>query len=102
MTTPSTAVAPAQQTPYTAPRNSMEQALAVIWSETLKIDIGTIGIHNSLMELGGAHSLLVIQIIGRITDQFNVELPLAEVLTQPTINQLAALIADLRSEKPTG
>lgn len=98
MTHPSTAAASAQHTPYAAPRNPMEQALAAIWSETLKIDISTIGIHNTLMELGGAHSLLIIQMIGRIMDQFNVELPLAEVFAQPTVSQLAILIADLRGE----
>ena len=98
MTQPSTAVAPAQRTPYIAPRNPMEQALAAIWAETLKIDISTIGIHNSLMELGGAHSLLIIQMIGKIADQFNVELPLAEVFAQPTVSQLAALITSMRGE----
>lgn len=98
MTQPSTAVAPDQRTPYVAPRNPMEQALAAIWAEILKIDIGTIGIHNSLMELGGAHSLLIIQMIGKIADRFNVELPLAEVFAQPTVSRLAVLIAGMRGE----
>ena len=84
---------------YTAPRNEVEQSLAMIWSEILKLDVNTIGIDDSLLDVGGSHSLVIIQLIGRIADEFGVELPIADVLTQSTISKLAALIESIRGEK---
>ena len=85
-----------RRVPYCAPRNQVEQSLAVIWAEILKLDVDTVGINDSLLDLGGTHSLLIIQLIVRIAGEFGVELPLAEVLSQPTISQQAVLIESFR------
>ncbi|HKR94075.1 MAG TPA: phosphopantetheine-binding protein [Candidatus Angelobacter sp.] len=84
---------------YVAPRNQVEQSLAVIWSETLKRDINSIGINDSLQDLGALHSLTIVQMIGRIADEFGVELPIADVVTHPTISQVAELIGAMRGAK---
>jgi phthiocerol/phenolphthiocerol synthesis type-I polyketide synthase E len=84
---------------YVAPRNQLEQSLAVIWSETLKRDINAIGINDTLQDLGGLHSLAIIQLIGRIADEFEVELPIADVVANPTISQVAGLIEAMRGAK---
>jgi len=85
--------------PYVAPRNGVEELLVAMWSETLNMDAGTISIHDSLFDLGGAHSLLIVQLIARIADRFNVELPIADILAQPTISQLAMLIDNTGGDK---
>lgn len=92
--TPST-----RRVPYCAPRNQVEQSLAIIWAETLKLTVDTVGINDSLVDVGGTHSLLIIQLIVRIAAEFGVELPLAEVLSQPTISQQAMLIERIRQQK---
>lgn len=96
----SAATPPTRRVPYCAPRNQVEQSLAVIWAETLKLNVDTVGINDSLLDLGGTHSLLVIQLIVRIAGEFGVELPIGEVLSQPTISQQAVLIERIRQQKP--
>jgi|HubBroStandDraft_6_1064221.scaffolds.fasta_scaffold89730_2 acyl carrier protein len=93
---------PTACTPYCAPRNQLEQSLAVIWSETLKKHVDVIGVNDTLRELGSTHSLIVIQLITRIAAEFGIELPLAEVLAKPTISQTAVLIESIRREKSLG
>ncbi|MGP1384066.1 MAG: type I polyketide synthase [Thainema sp.] len=74
------------------PRNAIEKTVATIWQDLLGID--TIGIHTSFFELGG-HSLLAVQVMSRIREAFQVELPLRILLIeQPTIAGLATAIAD--------
>lgn len=83
-----------------APRTSVEESLLAIWSQTLNLNAETIGIEDSYLDIGGANSLLIIQLIARILEHFNVEIPLAEVLAHPTISQLAAIIEAANGCKP--
>ena len=48
---------------YVAPRTPIEETLAGIWAELLKLD--KVGIHDNFFELGG-HSLLAITLIERM------------------------------------
>lgn len=95
----STATSPDERAPYCAPRNDLEQSLATIWSETLQLDVNTIGIHDTLKDLGGMHSLVIVQLVGRIAIAFNVELLITEIFAQPTISQIAVIIESARKEK---
>ncbi|MGK7940310.1 MAG: amino acid adenylation domain-containing protein [Crocosphaera sp.] len=74
------------QKEYIAPRTEIEEILAMIWSEVLNIN--TIGRYDNFFELGG-HSLLGTQIISRIRDKFEVEIPLYLLFECPTIAQLS-------------
>ncbi len=74
---------------YVAPRNEIEEKIALIWAEVLGID--RIGIHDNFFQLGG-HSLLAIQIISRIYKQFGIKLPLREIFQSATIALLAEAI----------
>jgi acyl carrier protein len=84
------------QTPYAAPRNEQEQTVAEIWQELLGIQ--RIGIYDNYFELGG-DSLLAVQIISRLRDNLEVELPLARLYETPTIAGLTEMIEAIRLTK---
>lgn len=71
---------------YISPRNDTENALADIWSEVLKID--SVGIYDNFFEIGG-HSLLATQIVSRIREKLDVEIPLNIIFETPTIADIA-------------
>ena len=74
---------------YTAPQTPVEQKLADIWAQILKLE--QVGIHDNFFNLGG-HSLLAMQVIARIHDVIQVELPLRQLFETPTIEELALSI----------
>ena len=76
-------------TEYLAPRNENEERLAKIVMELLHIERA--GVHDNFFELGG-HSLLATQLISRIREEFEVELPLRRLFETPTIAGLAEAI----------
>jgi acyl carrier protein len=71
---------------FIAPRTPLEQQLAYIWAQILKLD--QVGIRDNFFELGG-HSLLATQVIARIHDLIQVELPLRQLFETPTIEATA-------------
>jgi acyl-coenzyme A synthetase/AMP-(fatty) acid ligase/acyl carrier protein len=75
---------------FAAPRNAVEEALAEIWGEILRIE--KVGIQDNFFELGG-HSLMATQIISRLSNVFQVEIPLRQLFLYPTIAELALIIA---------
>jgi amino acid adenylation domain-containing protein len=77
---------------YSSPRTPVEELLAQIWSDVLKLD--KVGIHDHFFELGG-HSLLATQLISRIRDTFKIDLPLRSLFEAPTIYGLAQRIQEL-------
>ncbi|MFB2833040.1 amino acid adenylation domain-containing protein, partial [Floridanema evergladense] len=77
---------------YVAPRTPVEEMLAQIWIELLKVE--RVGIHDNFFELGG-HSLLATQLVLCIRDRFKVELPLRDLFNAATLAELAQTIANL-------
>jgi hypothetical protein len=51
-----------------------------------------LGVHDNFFELGG-HSLLATQIISRLSNVFQVEIPLRQLFLYPTIAELTLIIA---------
>jgi amino acid adenylation domain-containing protein len=84
-----TAQTSALKTEHVAPRNNIERALAAIWSKVLNVT--DIGIHDDFFDLGG-HSLIGIQLLGQVEQQFHKTLPLKSLFEAPTIAQFAELL----------
>jgi amino acid adenylation domain-containing protein len=71
---------------FIGPRNETEEAVAEIWTKVLRLN--QVGIHDNFFELGG-HSLLATQVLSRLRDVFQVDLPLRSFFEVPTIAALA-------------
>jgi amino acid adenylation domain-containing protein len=77
-----------------APRTAVEQKLAGMWREVLKV--GEVGVDQNFFELGG-HSLLVLQVMVRIRREFDVELGVRTMFEEPTIAELAIEVEKARA-----
>ncbi|MFG6094646.1 condensation domain-containing protein [Leptothoe sp. ISB3NOV94-8A] len=70
------------------PRNAIEETLAQIWQDLLRLS--AIGIHDNFFELGG-DSILSIQIVSRAREA-GLRLAPNQLFEQPTIAELAAVV----------
>ena len=70
---------------FVAPRTPIEEMLAGIWAEVLRLD--QVGIHDNFFELGG-HSLLATQVISRLRDTFQVDVPIRSLFEITTVATL--------------
>ena len=77
---------------YESPRGEIEEELAQIWSETLKVF--PIGRNDGFFELGG-DSLLSTAILHKIQEVFGVELPLRTIFELQTIKAIAEAIDNI-------
>ena len=95
---PESSVLDAQQT-VVAARSETEMTIASIWAEVL--GVGQIGMNDNFFELGG-HSLLATQVLSKLRDALEVELPLVSVFEAPTVAELSAGIESGRwgSKRP--
>jgi len=73
-------------TEYVGPRGPLEKAMADIWQTV--IGVKPIGVFDDFFELGG-HSLLALQLLTRVRDVFQTELPMQAVFEAPTVAGLA-------------
>jgi acyl transferase domain-containing protein/acyl carrier protein len=83
---------PALQTPYCAPENEVEKAIAEVWEGILGIQ--GIGVDDSFTELGG-NSLLAVQTVANIAEAFQVDLSVEAFYKEPTIRKVAETVLEL-------
>ena len=84
---------PELESSYVAPRNPDEEKLVKIWSNIFNLE--QIGVHDDFFELGG-HSLIATQVISRVRDAFQIELPLRSLFENPTVAGLGESIETIR------
>jgi amino acid adenylation domain-containing protein len=77
---------------YAAPETPTEEILAGIWQELLGVE--PVGIYDNFFDLGG-HSLLAPQVISRVGETFEIELPLRVLFEAPTIAQMANAVEQI-------
>jgi acyl carrier protein len=80
---------PSLATPYAAPGTDTEKAIAGVWEHLL--GVGPVGVHDKFFELGG-HSLLAVQLMDRLREIFDLDLPVQRIFEAPTVAELAASI----------
>jgi amino acid adenylation domain-containing protein len=81
---------------YLAPRTALEKILAAIFSEILSLE--RISVNDSFFELGG-HSLLATQVLSRVREACQLEVPLRTLFKAPTVAGLAAAILEDERER---
>jgi acyl carrier protein len=80
---------PELNNPFEPARTPIEESVAQIVSELLKVQ--PVGIHDSFFELGG-DSLQAARLLSRIDDVFGIEITLADFYTSPTVASANLLI----------
>jgi phosphopantetheine binding protein/AMP-binding enzyme len=87
---------------YVAPRTPTEERVVGIWAHVLRVE--RVGVHDNFFELGG-HSLLATQVLYRVRETFQIELPLHTIFMDPTVASMAQAIdqsqPQQRKELPT-
>ncbi|MFT3990482.1 MAG: condensation domain-containing protein [Luteolibacter sp.] len=93
---PETPAPPGSSPAPTAPKESplpsnagTPEKLAVIWKDLLAVP--SVGIDDAFFSVGG-HSLMALRMFSRIKREFGVSLPLAALISNPTIRTLSQLI----------
>ena len=81
---------------FVAPRTPVEEALAELWSQVLRID--PVGVTDNFLELGG-DSLLATQIVSRMRQIFGIEFSLPLFFKDLTVAGLAQRVEELRSHQ---
>ncbi len=74
---------------FVAPQTSTQITLSQIWADVLGLD--KVGIYDNFFDLGG-HSLLATQVVSRIREQFQINLPLRNLFTTPILLELSEFI----------
>ncbi|HKV40151.1 MAG TPA: non-ribosomal peptide synthetase, partial [Blastocatellia bacterium] len=87
---------PLEAAQFEPPRNYVEEGLARIWAHVLGRD--RIGIHDDFFSLGG-HSLLATQVVSRIREAFQVDLPLRSLFENRDISALGIVVETLLLDK---
>ncbi|HYU33835.1 MAG TPA: amino acid adenylation domain-containing protein [Thermoanaerobaculia bacterium] len=90
------AVRPGSDRRYLAPRNEVEEVIAEIWCEALGLE--RLSVYDGFFELGG-HSLLLLQVMRRLREAFDLEIPLRSVYEERTVAALAKRVEELVIEE---
>ena len=78
---------------FVAPATPVEKVLAGLWGDVMGLD--HVGVHDGFFADLGGHSLLAAQLISRVHNAFQVEIPLRTLFEAPSVAAFAeALLAD--------
>ncbi|MEM9292993.1 MAG: amino acid adenylation domain-containing protein [Acidobacteriota bacterium] len=76
---------------FLEPRSDVEAAVAQIYAEVVEVE--RVGALDHFFHLGG-HSLLATQVVARLREIFDVELPLRTLFEAPTVAELALAVEE--------
>jgi acyl carrier protein len=80
------------RTTFIPPRTPIEKGLAETWAEFLDLDLEDVSVNDNFFDLGG-HSLMATQVVSRVREIFQIEVPLKLLFsTIFTIEALAMTI----------
>jgi acyl carrier protein len=74
---------------YEAPIGQIEETLASLWADLLKVE--RVGRQDNFFELGG-HSLLAVQLLARIRQTFEIDVPLNDIFAAHDLAGMAQAI----------
>jgi phthiocerol/phenolphthiocerol synthesis type-I polyketide synthase E len=80
---------------YVAPVTDREKCIAALWQTALGVD--KVGVDDNFFELGG-DSLIAIQVISHLKEEFKIDIPVASLYERLTIRSLDAFIGSLMGE----
>jgi tyrocidine synthetase-3 len=83
-------------TEYVAPRNKVEEVLALLWSGVLGVE--KVGVLDNFFSLGG-HSLKATVMMAKVAKEMGVKVPLRELFRTPTIIGLAQYIQETEKQE---
>jgi acyl transferase domain-containing protein/acyl carrier protein len=80
---------------YVTPITDREKCIAALWQIALGVD--KVGVDDNFFDLGG-DSLIAIQVISRLKEEFKIDIPVASLYERLTVRSLDAFIASLMGE----
>ena len=81
---------------YEAPSTPAEEIVAGIWADVL--GMARVGRHDDFFALGG-HSLLVVQLVNRVQDLFDVRIAVRDLFQAPTVAGITRTLIDHEPKK---
>lgn len=80
---------------YESPKNEMEKRLVELWENTLHLKQKgiTVGTKDNFFKVGGS-SLALIQVNGKLQEEFGLDIPVVKMFQYPTIQALAAFLTE--------
>ncbi len=76
---------------YEAPSTPAEEIVANIWAQVLGVE--RVGRHDNFFTLGG-HSLLVVQLVNRVQELFDIRIVVRELFEAPTVAGITRTLID--------
>ena len=86
---PDVAQAPAAEAAFVAPTSDLEETIAKVWKDVLKLP--QVGTRDNFFDLGG-HSLLAVQTHRRLKEVLQRELSIIDIFRFPTIHSLSVYL----------
>jgi acyl transferase domain-containing protein len=80
---------------FIAPRDEAEKKVAAIWQEML--GVAPIGVNDDFFALGG-HSLLAVQVVSRLREAFDVDVPVHLLFDAPTVAELSRSLSPVSGD----
>jgi amino acid adenylation domain-containing protein len=85
-----------EENEYVAPRNDLEQAIAEMWRDILRLE--RVGVFDNFFDLGG-HSLLAMKLCTKMSSQLMCPARVTDLFLHPTIDSLARHLGE-KSARP--